>query len=157
MTAVTARPTVRNLHMQIAYLTTVIPSRHASKAGSSFLVLTLLTRITHQLLLEFGGYCAQFHEVKGLPLTSYLSRMSQVEVLPSLEAAEQLQLEYSSYTVLEEGAGELWAGIVKADGAKCERCWNYSEAVGTFVEHPTLCERCHPVIQELSPKEPVVV
>ena len=32
--------------------------------------------------------------------------------------------------------------IEKAKEAKCERCWNYSEAVGTFKDHPTLCERC---------------
>jgi isoleucyl-tRNA synthetase len=25
---------------------------------------------------------------------------------------------------------------------KCERCWNYRSAVGTFSDHPTLCDRC---------------
>jgi len=29
-----------------------------------------------------------------------------------------------------------------ADGAKCARCWNWSETVGTDQEHPTLCARC---------------
>ena len=32
--------------------------------------------------------------------------------------------------------------VEKAKGAKCQRCWNYSEAVGLDSEHPTLCERC---------------
>jgi len=32
--------------------------------------------------------------------------------------------------------------IKKAKGVKCARCWNYSEKVGSFDEHPTLCERC---------------
>jgi isoleucyl-tRNA synthetase len=32
--------------------------------------------------------------------------------------------------------------VFKADGAKCERCWNYRVAVGTFPDHPTLCDRC---------------
>jgi isoleucyl-tRNA synthetase len=32
--------------------------------------------------------------------------------------------------------------VVRADGRKCERCWNYRPAVGTFPEHPTLCDRC---------------
>jgi len=32
--------------------------------------------------------------------------------------------------------------IKKASGAKCQRCWNYSEAVGKDSDHPTLCERC---------------
>jgi isoleucyl-tRNA synthetase len=32
--------------------------------------------------------------------------------------------------------------ISKADGAKCERCWNYSVRVGEFEKYPTVCERC---------------
>jgi isoleucyl-tRNA synthetase len=32
--------------------------------------------------------------------------------------------------------------VTRADGNKCERCWNYRAAVGTFADHPTLCERC---------------
>ena len=32
--------------------------------------------------------------------------------------------------------------ILKADGEKCERCWNYSNYVGENKEHATLCERC---------------
>ncbi|MCI1279747.1 MAG: isoleucine--tRNA ligase [Nitrospira sp.] len=32
--------------------------------------------------------------------------------------------------------------VEKATGVKCERCWNYRGAVGTFPEHPTLCDRC---------------
>ncbi|MBI4431809.1 MAG: isoleucine--tRNA ligase [Candidatus Omnitrophica bacterium] len=33
-----------------------------------------------------------------------------------------------------------------AKGKKCERCWNFSEAVGTFPEHPQLCDRCVEVV-----------
>lgn len=36
----------------------------------------------------------------------------------------------------------LMIDIEKASGAKCQRCWNYSELVGSSKEHPTLCERC---------------
>jgi isoleucyl-tRNA synthetase len=38
--------------------------------------------------------------------------------------------------------------IRKADGAKCERCWNYSRRVGEFVEYPTVCERCFDALNE---------
>ena len=31
--------------------------------------------------------------------------------------------------------------VQKAVGEKCERCWNYRSAVGTFSDHPTLCDR----------------
>lgn len=32
--------------------------------------------------------------------------------------------------------------VERADGTKCERCWNYSVSVGSNPEHPTLCARC---------------
>ena len=35
----------------------------------------------------------------------------------------------------------------KAKGLKCERCWNYRPAVGTFKDHPTLCDRCLEAVQ----------
>jgi isoleucyl-tRNA synthetase len=34
--------------------------------------------------------------------------------------------------------------------SKCERCWNYRPTVGQSAEHPTLCERCVSVVQELN-------
>jgi isoleucyl-tRNA synthetase len=36
----------------------------------------------------------------------------------------------------------------KAEGAKCARCWNYRTAVGSFPDHPTLCDRCYKAIDE---------
>ena len=42
----------------------------------------------------------------------------------------------------EPGAGFAVKNIVKAAGLKCDRCWNYRDAVGTYADHPTLCDRC---------------
>jgi isoleucyl-tRNA synthetase len=39
--------------------------------------------------------------------------------------------------------------IVKADGEKCERCWNYSTRVGEFEDFPTVCERCFDVLSQI--------
>lgn len=36
--------------------------------------------------------------------------------------------------------------VERAEGAKCQRCWNWSEAVGSFPEAPDICERCYKVI-----------
>ena len=36
--------------------------------------------------------------------------------------------------------------VDKASGNKCERCWSYSDSVGKFEDHPTLCERCRNTI-----------
>jgi isoleucyl-tRNA synthetase len=39
--------------------------------------------------------------------------------------------------------------IQKADGAKCERCWNYSTHVGENLRYPTICERCTEALAEI--------
>lgn len=37
--------------------------------------------------------------------------------------------------------------VIKAEGEKCERCWSYSNTVGSDNEHPTLCARCAAVVK----------
>ena len=39
--------------------------------------------------------------------------------------------------------------IRKADGLKCERCWNYSTRVGEFEKYPTVCERCFAALSKI--------
>jgi isoleucyl-tRNA synthetase len=38
--------------------------------------------------------------------------------------------------------GPLGVDVERAPGAKCERCWIYSEALGQDPQHPTLCPKC---------------
>ncbi len=46
--------------------------------------------------------------------------------------------------------GEEVAVLVsKAKGTKCERCWNYSETVGEYNSHPTICSKCVKVIKDI--------
>jgi isoleucyl-tRNA synthetase len=47
------------------------------------------------------------------------------------------------------GTGGVKVEVKKAEGAKCERCWNYSTHVGDDKTYPTVCERCSPVLHEL--------
>jgi len=47
------------------------------------------------------------------------------------------------------GTGQVHVEIKKADGAKCERCWNYSIHVGEDKTYPTVCERCSAVLKEI--------
>ena len=52
--------------------------------------------------------------------------------------------------VPENGAtGGIEVTVDQGDGAKCERCWNYSTHVGEDKEHPTVCERCSAVLKEI--------
>jgi len=78
----------------------------------------------------------------------YLFLVSQVELTESEEAIEKAP--YKSQ-IVDLGASPtiiMKVGVVKADGEKCDRCWNYSTRVGTISEHPLLCDRCVPALKE---------
>jgi isoleucyl-tRNA synthetase len=47
------------------------------------------------------------------------------------------------------GTGGVKVEVKKADGAKCDRCWNYSAHVGEDKAYPAVCERCSAVLKEL--------
>jgi len=47
-----------------------------------------------------------------------------------------------------EGLG-VKVEVKRADGQKCERCWNYSIHVGEDKNYPTVCERCSAVLKQL--------
>jgi isoleucyl-tRNA synthetase len=70
----------------------------------------------------------------GVDELRYLFLASQVEVLDTPDALENA--DYRSQS------DQVWVGVVKAEGEKCDRCWNYSPFVGKIIEHPTICERC---------------
>jgi isoleucyl-tRNA synthetase len=46
-------------------------------------------------------------------------------------------------------SGGVVVKVKKADGQKCERCWNYSTHVGEDENYPTVCERCSAVLKEI--------
>ncbi len=68
-----------------------------------------------------------------------------LEDLRALLIVSQLQLvqenEINRPYRSEEIKG-LIISVEKARGGKCERCWIYSESLGTDKTHPTVCERC---------------
>jgi isoleucyl-tRNA synthetase len=73
-----------------------------------------------------------------------------LSVLPALFIVSQVDF-------LSEGAGDyrsdaipsLEIAIRKADGKKCDRCWNYSIHVGENLRYPTVCERCTEALAEI--------
>ena len=81
---------------------------------------------------------------------------SQVEFLASMEHTSSTSATSTKiYSSL--GVGELWIGVSHADGAKFKRCWIYSQAVGSFVDHPTLCESYYKVISNIDSTPKVVM
>jgi isoleucyl-tRNA synthetase len=70
----------------------------------------------------------------GVDELRYLLITSEVELIESNAVIQELPYSFQS--------PELAIGVVKADGEKCDRCWNYSTHVGESIEHPLICERC---------------
>jgi isoleucyl-tRNA synthetase len=55
----------------------------------------------------------------------------------------------SQVTLIANGEAKIPLAITatKSSFGKCERCWNYRDAVGKDRDHPTLCERCLEAVQ----------
>jgi isoleucyl-tRNA synthetase len=48
---------------------------------------------------------------------------------------------------LNESDGPLTVAVDRASGGKCERCWTWSERVGSLPVHNAVCERCAAVLE----------
>jgi isoleucyl-tRNA synthetase len=107
-------------------------------------VLKALEEARHSKLIGGANLEAQVTVTAAEPAFSVLARYKD-------------QLRYLfivSAVTLEPGAsGNGTSGVSvrvsKADGKKCERCWNYSIHVGEDPDYPTVCERCSAVLKEL--------
>ncbi|MBQ5310898.1 MAG: isoleucine--tRNA ligase [Oscillospiraceae bacterium] len=72
-------------------------------------------------------------------LSEYKDVLAQVFIVSQADVKNDdcgdIKSEDSTYSTLS-------VTVEKADGQKCERCWCYSEYVGTNAVYPTLCKRC---------------
>jgi isoleucyl-tRNA synthetase len=73
------------------------------------------------------------------------------EWLPALFIVSQVELSrtHPGEVFRSEAMPGLEISVRRADGAKCERCWNYSTRVGENAEYPTVCERCTAALAEI--------
>jgi isoleucyl-tRNA synthetase len=69
--------------------------------------------------------------------------------LPFLFIVSQVDLvEGGEGAVSDEGLPGLSVDVEKAEGEKCQRCWNYSTTVGTAQDKPEICTRCQGHLSE---------
>lgn len=64
------------------------------------------------------------------------------DLLPAIFIVSRVDIEKGIDGDYEGENTGLGFTVKKASGEKCERCWIYSDSVGTNHEHPTLCSRC---------------
>ncbi|HSP63351.1 MAG TPA: isoleucine--tRNA ligase [Pyrinomonadaceae bacterium] len=55
----------------------------------------------------------------------------------------------SQVSLVKVDSGDIIVKVGRADGQKCERCWNYSVRVGESARYPTVCERCVEALEEI--------
>ena len=75
-----------------------------------------------------------------------LARLREHEAGSAVFPGNLANLFIVSRVVLAED-GPLAADVERAPGRKCERCWTYSEKVGTLRAHGGVCERCASVLE----------
>jgi len=69
--------------------------------------------------------------------------------LPALFIASQVETVVTSEAAAAPDGEARRVEIKRAEGAKCERCWNYSTHVGESADYPTVCERCVSALSEI--------
>ena len=103
--------------------------------GSSLDAKVLLYVPEPELRQQLESFNRADSSGNGVDELRYLFLASQVELLDAAEAIDKAE-----YSTQSENVS---IGVVKADGQKCDRCWNYSTHVGEFADDPTICERCN--------------
>jgi isoleucyl-tRNA synthetase len=76
---------------------------------------------------------------------------SYAKDLPALFIVSQVQVQNAAAATAPGGDGlqGITIQIEKAEGKKCDRCWNYSIHVGENPRYPTICERCSEALAEI--------
>ena len=100
---------------------------------------------------------ARNQKIIGASLDSEVELFANGEILDFLKENESVLPEIlivSSVKITDGDGGDfhgdMSVGVTvrKAGGEKCERCWSYSNTVGSNAEHATLCARCAKIISE---------
>jgi isoleucyl-tRNA synthetase len=69
--------------------------------------------------------------------------------LPGLFIVSQVDVLPFDAPVDSDHAEPFHVEVLRADGTKCERCWNYSTYVGENPRYPGVCERCSEALAEI--------
>jgi isoleucyl-tRNA synthetase len=68
--------------------------------------------------------------------------------LPMFFLVSSVKISDENLSDVHEGAliKGLQIRVERAVGGKCQRCWNWSESVGTFDDIPEVCDKCYDVV-----------
>lgn len=67
---------------------------------------------------------------------------SHYKVLECLRADLPEMFKVSQVNIVRAANPDIAVEVFKADGEKCERCWNYSPAIVSVAQYGSVCEKC---------------
>jgi isoleucyl-tRNA synthetase len=77
-------------------------------------------------------------------IKSYAKQLPALFIVSQVEVADGAVPQTAGHD-----SSNVTIAVEKADGTKCERCWNYSTHVGENRRYPTVCERCSEALAEI--------
>jgi isoleucyl-tRNA synthetase len=140
---------------------TVFPEEQDLRTGiaaNKVAVWELLSKVRSEVLKALEGARNEKKINSGLEAKVLLNAELELKaklkqylpILPSLFIVSQVDfLSAGAGNYRSEAIPNLEVTIQKAEGAKCERCWNYSTHVGENKRYPTVCERCGAALAEI--------
>lgn len=87
------------------------------------------------------------------PLSSVPFLPSQISIVDAEDAVKEASADGTVVNAADSESG-CTVGVSLAPGEKCERCWYQCNSVSSHHDHPTLCSRCHGVVEELGIPSP---
>ncbi len=113
--------------------TEVLPALEAARNAK-----TISGALEAKVLLSAGSDLAPL-------LEQYKSWLPALFIVSQVELGSPASMDGQKSELLPA----LSIAVQRADGAKCERCWNYSTHVGENADYPTVCERCVKALAEI--------
>ncbi|HWQ54122.1 MAG TPA: isoleucine--tRNA ligase [Bryobacteraceae bacterium] len=126
-------------------LTQGIPEEHRKRVGN----WDRLIEVRGDVLKSLES--ARNEKLIGAPLEAHVHISANGDLYPLLRdyARELPALFIVSQVSVGEGGEELNVRVERASGAKCARCWKYTEDVGSDPALPTVCAPCAEAVKEM--------
>jgi isoleucyl-tRNA synthetase len=77
-------------------------------------------------------------------LEEYKNFLPTLFIVSSAEVCNNIKTPGTAFKSTE--LEDLAILVEKAEGKKCQRCWNWLMSVGNYEDHPELCKRCYEVL-----------
>ena len=85
---------------------------------------------------------------KDAELSKFIKENTKLIELATMVSQFEISETSDETFTLGEEVENLEIKVLHASGEKCERCWKYSEELGTNIGEPTLCPRCASVMSK---------